>query len=65
MSAHQISNSDDLSFGSTNSCNDIYKNFTNNELPTSSTELGGNTEMFVGINDCLSDTNNWWDCIRN
>ena len=54
MSAHLISNSDD----STKSCNDIYKNFTNNELPTSSTELGGNTEMFVDINDCLSDTNN-------
>ena len=58
MSDHLISNSDDLSFGSTNSCNDIYRNFTNKELPTSSTELGGNTEMFVDINDCLSDTNN-------
>ena len=55
MSDHLISNSDDLLFGSTNSCNDIHRSFTNNELPTSSTALGGNTE---DINDCLSDTNN-------
>ena len=36
-SDHPISNSDNLSFGSTNGCNDIYRNFTNPELPTSST----------------------------
>ena len=63
ISDHLISNIDNLSLGSINSCNDTFTETsqTRNYQLVALIKLDGSTEMFVDINDCLSvisDTNN-------